>query len=165
MFRQLNRGIIGLNGSKQGAMGGILHPSDSFRFRGCPRGSAESFDRRRKTEDGELRGKKGEGWPEWQKQGRNRRGISYPSFRQLPRKSVGIRDMCGRRMGNGISEITREKQRAGGPKWKKPWRGGRHIAPASFRQLPRRSVDARGMWAEAGRWGMRNYEENRGKLA
>ena len=97
---------IGLNGRNQVGVGGISTPSASVRFRGHPRYLW--------AEDGR--------WKLWNYEGkqrnivlngRNQGGdggyIASVSLLQLPRTSVEIRAMCGRKTENGSCGIMREK--------------------------------------------------------
>ena len=103
-------------------------------------------------------------WPKWKKPGWGGRNIASVSFLQLPRTSVDIRDICGRKTEERSCEIMR-KTEENRPEWEIIGRDGRNIAAVSFRQLPRASVDIRDMGgkkAEDGSWGI--MRKNRGKL-
>ena len=117
---------------------------------------------------GNYEEKKEKNCPKWQKPGRGGRDISSFGYRQIPRASVAVRAICGQKAGDGRCEIMRKTEKSG--------LNGRHqggvseilhpSASASFRQLPRTSVDIRGMCArklEDGRWGI--MKKNKGKSA
>ena len=113
----------------------------SFSFRQLPAAPADVSGHPRHvwTEDGKWKlvkyAEKKIKWPKCQKPGRVG-GILHPSdstsFRQLPRTSVDVRAMCGRKAEDGRCEIT-AKNREKWLKWQKPRRGGVDIASVSFR--------------------------------
>ena len=73
-------------------MGEILHPSASVSIRGRPiHVWAENGRWQRRIYEDKL-------WPRGRKQGAGGRDIDSVSLRQLPRTSVSIRAICGRKM-------------------------------------------------------------------
>ena len=104
---------IGLNGRTLGGEAGILLPSASVSIHQLPRTPVDIRDMcGRKTEDGrwKIMRKNRENGPKRQKPGRCWRNIASVSFRQLPRTSVDIRDMCGRKTEDGRWEIMRKNR-------------------------------------------------------
>ena len=63
------------------------------------------------------------------------RNIASVSFRQLPRKSVGICDMRSRQTEDGRWGAMRTTEE-NWPKWQRRGRNWRNIAPVSLRQPP-----------------------------
>ena len=93
-------------------------------------------------------GKQRKIWPKWQKKkGRGGRNIASESFRQLPRTSVDIRAMRGRKTEAGRCEIMRENREIG--------LAGRNQGGAVEILLPSASVSFRSrprhVWPEDGR--------------
>ena len=66
--------------------------------------------------------------------------IDSVSFRQLPRKSVDIRGICGRKTVDGSGEFFRKTQKIW-HKWQKLGRCGQNTDSVGLRQLARTMED------------------------
>ena len=106
----------------------------SASFRQIPLTSATFADGRRKMGTVNYAGNRAT-WPKLQRPGRVGRSIGPVSLRQRPRTIANVRDMCGRKAGDGSLKLRRGAD-SNATKSQKPGRGGRNIASVSIRQHP-----------------------------